>query len=857
MTGLTSHHARELLKQHGPNSIVEKSHRSIIHVLAEQFMNFLTILLVIAAFLSFFIGETVDGALILTILILNATFGLYQEYKAESAIAALKKMTVSMVRVIRDGKEQQIENVQLVPGDIVILAEGDKVPADATVTDVHALEVNEASLTGESVPVSKVSQDQIYMGTIVTKGRAIAHITHTGMETKFGIIADKLTRVQKIETPLQKKITKLSELIGIVGIVLSFMVFVLSSLQGNGYLPSFLLAISLAVALVPEGLPAVMTIILSMGVKRMAARGAIVRKLTAIEALGSTTLIATDKTGTLTQNNMHVNEIWFHNKLVKPTELPKQSSVDSVLLLTDGVVCSTASLVIQHDSEKCEILGDPTEGALLCLAKNHGIDVIQMRSEWKLTDEIAFNSLTKRMSVVVTKDEPVLFSKGAPESLLAICSHIQVGSNVRKITKEDQSEIHDQLTSWAKDGLRVLAMGYKNDPDDHLIKRLKHRNEHGDGGLAPLSDGLVFIGMTALEDPPRSEVPDAIARAKKAGITVVMITGDNEKTAENIGTRVGLLKKGDIILKGEQIDTMSDKELMAMLPHVRIFARATPFHKSRIVSLYQQMGEVVTVTGDGVNDAIALKQANVGVAMGLVGTDVARETADIIITDDNFATIVNAIEEGRNIALRLNNSIKYLLTGNLSEGLALLGGLALGMPPILLPIQLLYINLISDGLPALAFAFSPQSSHVMSHKPQKDSAILRLKDYEYIVPIGLLVALMVIGAYVFFSSSQMGAQTAAFTVLALIQAVIFADIWLRQHKQSQSPHTYISAMFVFAVGIPIIFQYALVRIPFIAEAFHIHVLSIRRFVGYIAYSGLLYVLLWIYRGYRSMAATKR
>lgn len=857
MTGLTSHHARELLKQHGPNIIEDKSHHSIFKVLAVQLKSFLTMLLIIAATLSFFTGEALDGGLILSILFLNAAFGVYQEFKAEAAISALKKMTISTVRVIRDGDEQEIDSSQLVPGDIIILAEGDKIPADAKVTQVHALEVNEASLTGESMSVSKASQDYVYMGTIVAKGRAIAHITHTGMDTKFGDIADKLSRVHKLETPLQKKITRLSEVIGIGGILLSLIVFVMSSIQGNGYLPSFLLAISLAIAVVPEGLPAVMTIILSMGVKRMAARGAIVRKLTAIEALGSTTLIATDKTGTLTQNNMNVKEVWIHNKLIKPDNILSSPTGAIEILLTDGVVCSTASLVVANQDDMCKVLGDPTEGALLCMASNHGIDVAQMKSEWKLTDEIAFDSLTKRMSVVVTKDEPMLFSKGAPESLLAICSHMQVGSKVRKITKEDEQLIHGQLTTWAKDGLRVLAMGYKKNPDKHLIKRLKHRNKHGDEGLVPLSDGLIFIGMTALQDPPRSEVPEAIERAHMAGIKIVMITGDNEKTAESIGVSVGLVKKGDIILKGDQIDALSDQELLAMLPHVCIFARATPFHKSRIVSLYQQMGEVVTVTGDGVNDAIALKQADVGVAMGLVGTDVARETADMIITDDNFATIVNAIEEGRNIIFRLNNSIKYLLTGNLSEGLALIGGLALGLPPLLLPIQLLYINLISDGLPALAFAFSPGSEHIMQQKPQKHVAILQRKDYEYIIPIGVLVSFLVVGAYIFFGASRTGAQTAAFTVLVLIQVVIFVDIWLRQRKGGQQLHKYMSSMFIFVISVPIVFQYALVRIPFLADAFHITTLSFRRFVGYIAFSGVLFVLLWIYRNYRFIAATKR
>ena len=833
--GLSTIRAQALLTQYGQNVIKDREKSSIFKKFFEQTKSFLMILLIAAACVSFFIGEVFDGSLILTIIFLNAVFGVYQEYKAEEAVAALKKMTISTIRVLRDGKEQEIDSRYLVPGDIIYVEEGVKLPADAQILDTVSLEVNEAALTGESIPVVKAAGDSFYMGTIVAKGRAEARVTHTGMQTRFGQIAAELSSVEDTPTPLQLKLEHLTELIGIMGIIISFAVFGLSAFQGHGYFPSFLLAVSLAVAVVPESLPAVMTVILSIGVKHMAAKKAIVRKLASIEAIGNITLIATDKTGTLTTNNMEVKQVWYDEKVKQLSEHPHLSHALE-LLLVDGVVCSTASLVSKYEGRErgqnelfkddYEVLGDPTEGALLLFAKKLTIDPEVIRKDWQIVDEVPFDSVTKRMTVVVKRDHLLAFSKGAPESILSISSKMMIDGKTILLTDEKRKEIEKVMKDWAEKGLRILAFSYR--PCDRLKCAYQEDN--------------VFLGMVALHDPPRVEAADAIRRAKEAGIKVVMITGDNEKTAEAIGWSIGLLEKGEDIIKGEQIDKYTDQELLEILPHTKIFARTNPFHKQRIVALYQKLGEVVAVTGDGVNDAIALKQADVGIAMGKVGTDVARETADLVITDDNFATIVNATEEGRNIVKRLKNAIKYLLTGNLSEGLTLLVGLMLGLPPILVPIQILYINLISDGVPALALAFSPRDEHVMKGSFNHKKHILQTPDIQYIVAVGSITMFIVIAVYMFLSGQvEIVRRTAAFSVLAMIQTFIFVDMWLSHRSIFHHVRALFSKFFIFTLALPIALQFIIISLPQLAGAFDSTTLTQIQFIFYVCVSALILI----------------
>lgn len=843
---LTTNEAKELLRKFGKNEIIERKKSNILKKFIEQISSFLMILLISASVVSFFIGEAFDGSLILLIIFLNAVFGIYQEFKAEEAVAALKNMSVSTIRIIRNNKEQEIDSTYLVPGDVIFIEEGVKLPADAQILETVHLELNEAALTGESIPVVKAQNDPIYMGTIVSKGRGLARVTATGMKTKFGQIAEKLSAVEETQTPLQSKLNHLTEVIGIAGILLSFAVFALSTIQGHGYFPSFLLAISLAVAVVPESLPAVMTVILSMGVKHMAKRKAIIRKLGAIEALGSITLIATDKTGTLTTNVMEVKELWFDEKTKDVETLEKELSSKSKLpdslymLLKNGVVCSTATLVTVKDGEgskeiklpedEYEVLGDPTEGALLKIAKKLSMDPEDIRHEWHLIDEIPFDSITKRMSVIAQDGTTIAFSKGAPESILEISTKMLINGKEVVLNTERKKEIDTVLKGWAAQGLRVLAFSYVK---GKKVKEIEQDN--------------IFIGMAAIHDPPRKEATVALQKAFSAGIKVVMITGDNEKTAEAIGNSIGLLKKGEAILRGEQIEEYTDQELLEVLPHTKIFARVTPFHKSRIVSLYQKLGEVVAVTGDGVNDAIALKQADVGIAMGKIGTDVARETADMVITDDNFATIVNAVEEGRNIVKRLKSSIRYLLTGNLSEGVALLVGLLLGLPYVFVPIQLLYINLISDGVPALTLAFTPRDERVMNEKPGA-SSLLSSQAIKYIISVGLVIACITVTLFYWLQpQGELISRTAAFSFMAMVQTFIFIDIWFSHKSANYSVGKFLTPLFILTIIFPFLAQFFIVQVPFLANIFDISVINIAQYFLYVGMAFCAWLLIQVLR----------
>jgi Ca2+-transporting ATPase len=848
MKGLTSIQVSQLLIQYGLNVITEQKKKSIFVKFFEQFNNFLTILLIGAAVFSFLLGETLDGGLIIGIVILNGFFGLYQEAKAEESLKALKQMTVTKVRVIRDNQQIEIDSKYLVPGDVVFLEEGVKIPADAKVVETMNLEVNESALTGESMAILKIINDKVFSGTIVAKGRGLIKIEKTGDKTKFGQIAGSLMSIEDDNTPLQKKLANLTRFIGIGGIVLSVIVFLISLLEGTGYFPAFLLAVSLAVAIVPEGLPAVMTITLAIGMKKMAGKKAIVRKLSAIEALGSITLIATDKTGTLTTNKMQVKELFYNQG---QSQLNRSESVESVfsftdltdstdltknplsLLLLDGILCSTASLVYIHDHDSWDVLGDPTEGALLFMAQKQGLDIDEIRATWKIIDEKPFDSVTKMMTVVVEgrsfpKVRPyITFSKGAPESILKVCDKILINDKEIKLTTEKKKQIENQVKKWAEKGLRVLAFSYQQ------MKSGKTNSIR----LDPIISDSIFLGMVAIHDAPRPEVKEAILKAKRAGIKVIMITGDNEKTAEAIGVSSGLIKDGDEILTGSQLEEYNDEELSKILPKVKIFARTNPFQKHRIVSLYQKLGEIVAVTGDGVNDAIALKQADVGVAMGLVGTDVARETADMVITDDNFATIVTAIEEGRNIINSIKNAIKYLLSCNVAEAIALIFGLILGLPTFFYPIQLLYINLVTDGLPALMLSFSPRDPNAMNISPEKEMVLLKNKDQSYIGAVGIVGAILVITSYFIFADQKLGG-TAAFSVLTMIQSFVFIDLWLSHRHIHESIKHLFSPLFFLAFILPLVFQFIILSHPFSAGTFKVLPVSTLVFFEFVGVSML-------------------
>lgn len=788
--GLSSEKAKKLFEQYGPNEIKSDRRYTLFKSFLNQFNNFLPILLIGAGLISFYLGQNVDSALIFIIVFLNVFFGVYQEFKAEKTLESLKKITLTLVRVIRDGREQEIDSKFLVPGDLIYLEEGSKVPADGKILKSWNLEVNEAALTGESAPIPKsetpldknnnVSNgvNIVFMGTSIARGRCYAIIQTTGEKTKFGQIAKSLKEIKEEDTPFQKKLNTFSRQIGFLGMMASILVFALSFIQNKNIYESFLFAVSLAVAAVPEGLPAVMTITLAIGVEKMAKEKAIVRKLNAIEALGAVTLVATDKTGTITTGEMRVKKIWVDNQDFNIQQIKKSTSKALKLMLLNGILCSTATRDI----------GDPTEVAILRLALEAGLDFDQIKNEWNILEEVPFDTEKKIMTVSVkNKKESILFTKGAPETIISQVSKMLVNNKEVIFDSKSKQDLEKTFKSYAAQGLRLIAFSYNS----------------------------VFLGFVAIADPVREEVKDSVSQARAAGIKVVMLTGDNELTAENIGIEAGIIQKGQDIITGQGLDRLTDDELLKILPKVKIFARITPEHKLRIVSLFQTLGEIVVVTGDGINDVLALKKADVGVAMGQTGTDAARDTADMIITDDNFASLINAIEHGRNIFSRIKNATKYLLTTNSAEVFSVLIAALLQFPPLLLAIQILYINLVTDGLPALSLSFAPSTDGLMRQLPRKNSDILEKDDFKYILYLGFSGALLTFISFLIGLSLKNTnlARTMAFTTLTLIQPFILLDLWTLHGSLAQKLKVFRNMAFFTAFFMSFILQVFVVYHP--------------------------------------------
>lgn len=818
---LSQREASALLQKFGPNEITASHRYSLLKSFLGQFNNFLTLLLLAAGIISLLLDERVDAIFIFLIVALNAGFGVYQEFKAEKSLEALKKITVTLVRVIRDDKEQTIDSKELVPGDLIYLEEGSKVPADAIVIKTWNLEVNEASLTGESLPVIKHEEKEesreIFMGTVIAKGRCYAHISRTGNDTNFGRIAQTLALIKEDPTPLQKKLAVFTRQIGLIGIIAAISVFILSFLKDKNAFESFLFAVSLAVAAVPEGLPAVMTITLAIGVDKMSKEKAIVRKLHAIETLGSVTLVATDKTGTLTTNEMKVKKIWVEGKTYDTHQALKLKNRAFEDLTLNGILCSTASLVLKVEPGRFDVIGDTTEGALLLMAKDLGMNPENIKAEWEVIDEQPFDATIKRMSVVVKKGKiKRTFTKGSPEAILQYCTQIIHKDKIVPLDDKTRSEIGKEFETYARKGLRMLAFAEDN----------------------------VFLGFVGIADPVRPEVSDAVKKAFAAGIRVVMLTGDSPLTAEAIGLETGIIRGGEDILTGAQIDEFSDEDLLRILDKVRIFARISPHHKYRLVKLFQQKGEVIAVTGDGVNDALALKQADVGVAMGLTGTDVAKETADMVITDDNFATLIHAIERGRNIFNRIQSAIIYLLACNAGEIIYILAAILLGMP-VLLPLQILYINLATDGLPAISMAFAPGNPDIMRQQPRKTMTLLERKDYWLVGLVGILTAVVGLMAAFFYKTNI--ALTVVFTVVIAAQQFVLMSLWTGDKPIWKKPKLLFRPIFIIAFLFPFILHPFLLYNPFLREVFKLEPLNAISLITALLISALILVFLEVWK----------
>ncbi|TJX66439.1 calcium-translocating P-type ATPase, SERCA-type [Soehngenia saccharolytica] len=742
--GLDTESAKERLEKYGPNELKEEKGRSFFKKLLAQFSDFLVLILIAAALVSFFIGETQDAIVILAIVVINAMLGLYQEGKAEKALDALKKMASPTAKVIRDGKTIEVDSRELVPGDIVILETGDIVPADLRIIDSKNLKIDEASLTGESVAVEKDANrvlegdislgdrvNMAYMSTIVTYGRGKGVVVGTGANTEIGKIATMIQSYEDESTPLQKKLNQLGKVLGIATILICIIVFADGLIQGRDPLEMFMVSVSLAVAAIPEGLPAIVTIVLAIGMNKMVKRNAIVKKLLAVETLGATSVICTDKTGTLTQNEMTVVKIYTNDKVIDVEGVgyePKgdfklgeekispldDKNVQSLLLM--GALVNDAELV--ENGGQYKIVGDPTEGALVTLAAKGGIDVDSLNEKYPRIQEIPFDASRKMMTTFhegYFEDKITAITKGAPDLLIQKCSHILLNGEVVPFTEELKKKVLDTNINFSKQALRVLAVAYK--VFDKLPDNLDPENIEKD---------MIFVGLSGMIDPLRPEAKEAIKLCKKAGIDIKVITGDYKETAFAIARDLGLVESEDEAMMGEELNKISDEELREVVKRVKVFARVSPEHKVRIVNALKENGEITAMTGDGVNDALAIKKADIGISMGITGTDVAKNTADMILTDDNFASIVSAVEEGRIIFSNIKKFVFFLLSCNIGEILLVFLSIAVFNWPIpLLPIQLLWINLVTDSFPALALGVEKGEPDIMNHPPRNtDEPIL-------------------------------------------------------------------------------------------------------------------------------------
>ena len=780
--GLDAVEAARRLATDGANELRREESRSPLAIFTAQFKSLVVWVLMGAAAISIALGETIDGAAIIAIVVLNAVIGFFQEFRAERALAALAKMTAPRARVVRDGRAFVVPAAQIVRGDIVLLEGGDLVGADARLFEASVLRTIEASLTGESAPVEKDivacpvetsladRRNMVFLGTSVAGGTARAIVVATGMGTEFGRIASLLAAASSDETPLQHRLDEVARrlLVACAGIV--GLVFLLGLLRAIPVTELFFTSVSLAVAAIPEGLPAVVTVALALGVSRMARRNALIRRLQAVETLGSATVICTDKTGTLTVGEMTARravtpsgtysvtgEGYATTGAIRSEAENPSTSEDPELgaLLETLAGCVDAELGVRDG--KPVVVGDPTEGALLVLAAKGGIDRAAIEAKARRIGAVPFDSDRKRMTVVRERDgRPVAFVKGAPEVILSLCSRVQNGSRFEQLSPATRERILESGTHLAHEALRVLAVAVRP------LERYPATAEE-------IERDLTFLGLIGLQDPPRPEVRDAIGRCHRAGIRTVMITGDHPDTARAIARELDLFREGDEVRVGVDLDRTSDDELVKAVDRIAVYARVTAEHKLRIVRAWKAAGAVVAMTGDGVNDAPALREASIGVAMGLAGTEVTKEAADMVIADDNFASIVAAVEEGRGIYDNIEKTLGYLLAGNAGELIVVLAAVVAGWPLPLLPVQILWINLVTDGLPALALATDPIDPGVLDRPPRSTRAQLMNRGFVgRFAVIGLLTATVSLAAFVWELSTGGHVQTArnaAFSVL--------------------------------------------------------------------------------------------
>ena len=764
---LTSEQARKNQEIYGFNELVEGKKKSMVQIFLEQFKDFLVIILIIAAIVSGFLGDAESAAVIFIVITINAILGTVQTVKAEQSLNSLKQLSAPEAKVIRDGVVIQIPSREVTVGDEVVIEAGDCIPADGKLLECASLKVDESALTGESLSVEKSLEEvpegaalgdqtnRVFSGSFSTYGRGTFEVTAIGMETEVGKIAKLLKTTSEKRTPLQINLDDFGKKLSIIILVFCAVLFAINVIRGGSAVDAFLFAVALAVAAIPEALSSIVTIVLSFGTQKMAKEHAIIRKLQAVEGLGSVSIICSDKTGTLTQNKMTVEDYYVDGKRISVADINLDNR-NQKMLLNCSMLCNDST---NTDGQE---IGDPTETALINLGSNLGMEAAMTRERYPRMSEVPFDSDRKLMSTAhVFDDRYVMVVKGAVDVLLRRMSHIRIGDTVREITDEDQMQIEIQNLKFSRDGLRVLAFAYKELDGE---KELSIEDE----------EGLTFLGLIAMMDPPREESKAAVEECIKAGIRPIMITGDHKITAAAIAKRIGILKDESEACEGAVIEEMSDEELKDFVEKISVYARVSPEHKIRIVRAWQEKGNIVAMTGDGVNDAPALKQANIGVAMGITGSEVSKDAAAMVLTDDNFATIIKAVENGRNIYQNIKNSIQFLLSGNFGAILAVLYASIAGLPVPFAPVHLLFINLLTDSLPAIALGLEPHSKEVMKQKPRPMNESILTKQYLLSIGTeGLGIGIMTMAAFLigYRSGDAVLASTMAFGTLCTSRLV--------------------------------------------------------------------------------------
>ncbi len=832
--GLTSSEAAKRLKQYGPNALKSGKKIHPLAIFFGQFKDVLIIILLAATVISFIMGETTEAIAIIVIVIVNAFLGFIQEYRTEKTMEALKSMAAPTCRVTRDGEIKELPSSSLVPGDHILLDSGDRVPADARLISAYSMKADESILTGESVPADKSAgkggdTEVVHMGTIITSGRGDAVVTATGMNTEMGKIAGMLGEIKESQTPLQKRLNQLGKFLAIGCLAICAIVAVTGVLKGENILDMLIVGISLAVAAVPEGLPAIVTISLALAVGRMVKRKALIRKLHAVETLGCASVICSDKTGTLTENRMTVRQMYTGDKLYDISgdgysdigEFTVSGKRDDPLFsqgakmaLITAAVCNNSEIKTQ--SGKISVYGDPTELALLAAAKKSGVNTAGVRR----INEIPFDSDRKRMSVTVNiGGRGYILTKGAPDIVLGLCTHVSTSAGIVPLTRELRSRILTQNEKMGASALRVIGTAYRETKPYEQGESAEH--------------SLVFTGLFGMIDPPRKAAYKAVRVCRAAGIKPVMITGDHRLTAVAIAKDLKIYRDGDSVYTGQELDAMDDAALARAVRKASVFARVSPRHKLRIVRAFQKNGHIVAMTGDGVNDAPAVKEADIGVSMGMTGTDVTKEAAGVILLDDNFATLIAAVEEGRVIYRNIRKFIRYLLSCNVGEVLTMFVGMLLSFPVVLLPIQILWVNLATDGLPAIALGLDPPDDDVMQHPPRRaDEGVFSGGLLFKIVFRGILIAACTLCTFWVIrisGGSLEAARTGAFMTLVLTQLIHVFECKSEEHSLFKI-HIFNNKALILAVLSSLVLLLSAIYIPFLSDIFSTTPLNLNQLV---------------------------